>query len=365
MKITSIETFHRDSMYALVRVRTDDGAEGWGQTSAHGADLAVQVLHSAVAPHFLGEDPWDWGAAVDRFTRRTHKFVGTYLWRALCGIDTAVYDLLGKTVQRPVYQLLGGAVRTRIPVYGSSMSREIGVDEEIDRFLQARDERGFRAFKLRVAEMMGRNSDPWPGRSRDLVRAARERLGPDVTLHADANGGYSASEAIRMGRHLEAYDFGHFEEPCPWNDLESTAEVARALDIAVAGGEQDFVLEQFHRMITKRVVDIVQPDIGYVGGMLRAVKVCQMAENAGLVVTPHNANQSLSALFHLHLAASQPAVSSFLEWSIEDEPWSRDLYSPLPQVIDGAVQLSAAPGWGVDISMDFLRAAATNMTSSA
>jgi L-alanine-DL-glutamate epimerase-like enolase superfamily enzyme len=355
MRITSIETFRREEKFAVVRVRTDDGLEGWGQTSAHFAGLTVDVLHTLVAPFFVGTDPWRWGAELERFTRQSHKQYGSLLWRAVSGVDTAVHDLLGKAVGQPVHAILGGALRERIPVYASSMRRDISPEQEAERFEELRARQGIRAFKIRIGEMMGRDTDPWPGRSLELIRIVRERLGDDAVIHADANGGYSPGEAIRIGRRLEEYGFHHFEEPCPWNELESTAHVAAVLDIPVAGGEQDVVLEQFHRMVTNRVVDIVQPDIGYIGGMRRAVKVTQMAEAAGIVATPHCANRTMIGLFTLHLAASQPAVSAYQEWSIERESWSEDVFWPPLEVADGHLTVSDAPGWGVEIVPDFLR----------
>lgn len=364
MRITSIESYRHEDRFAVVRVRSDDGVEGWGQTSAHFAGLTVEVLHRVVAPHFVGTDPWEWGAELDRFTRAAHKHLGTFLWRAVSGVDTAVHDLLGKTVGKPVFALLGGAVRTRVPQYASSMRRDITPQAEADRFEELRAEHGFVAFKARIGEAMGRDTDPWPGRSRDLIRHLRERLGDDAVLHADANGGYSPGEAIRIGRRLEDEGYRHFEEPCPWNELESTAHVAQVLDIPVAGGEQDMALEQVHRMVTRRVVDIVQPNIGYLGGMRRAVKVTQMAEAAGLVATPHCANRTMIALFTLHLAASQPAVSAYQEWCIEPEPWSDELYWPPLRVEEGHLTVTDEPGWGVEISPDFLRTAERRETTA-
>jgi L-alanine-DL-glutamate epimerase-like enolase superfamily enzyme len=359
MKIASIETFRRGDQLAVVRVRTDDGHEGWGQTSTHHAETTTGVLHSLVAGYFLGSDPWDWEAGVDAFTRATHKYHGTFLWRALCGVDTAVYDLLGKATGRPVHQLIGGRVRSEVPVYGSSLRRDITPADEVERLGRLREQHGFRAFKVKIAEMMGRDTDTWPGRSEDLVRTLRRELGDEVVLHADANGGYSAHAAIRMGRLLEEQGYGHFEEPCAWHETEATAEVARVLDIPVAGGEQDNVLEQFHRMITTRTVDIVQPNIGYIGGIARARKVAQMAEAAGLVTTPHCANQSLLQVFTWHLAVSQPSVSAFQEWCIEpaSASFAEGVYGPLPEVVDGVVRLVAGPGWGVEIVPEFLKTA--------
>jgi L-alanine-DL-glutamate epimerase-like enolase superfamily enzyme len=363
MKITSIETFHRDANLAIVRVRTDEGVEGYGQTSPYLADQSVPALHSMVAPAFLGQDPWDLEAIIDRLVRSEYKFYGTVFWRALCGVDTAVWDLLGKVTGQPVYKLLGGALRERVPVYGSSMSRSISPQAEAERMAALVESTGFRAFKLRIAEVMNRDVDVYPGRSEQIVRTVREVLGPDVVLHADANGGYSVPAAIRMGRLLEELRFGHFEEPCPYPQIENTAQVAAALDIAVAGGEQDSSLEQFHRIITGRGVDIIQPDIGYIGGVSRTRRVALMAEAAGMPCTPHCANVSMLQVFTLHLAAAMPSVSQFQEWSIEDVAWPHGVYGPMPEVVDGHVQMTTAPGWGVEIDPGFL-ASATSRTSS-
>jgi L-alanine-DL-glutamate epimerase-like enolase superfamily enzyme len=355
MKIASIETFRRDDNLAIVRVRTDDGAEGIGQTSPYLAGQSVAALHELVAPFFLGRNPWDLEAAIDEFARQNYKFFGTTLWRALCGVDTAVWDLLGRVTGQPVYRLIGGAVRTRIPVYGSSMLRTITPEEESERLVALRESHGFRAFKIRVADPMGRDVDAAPGRTESIIRATRRALGDEAVIHADANGGYSVAEAIRVGRLLEENGFGHFEEPCPYPQIENTARVAAALDIPVAGGEQDQSLEQFHRMVEMRAVDIVQPDIGYVGGVSRARKVASMAEAAGMPCTPHCANRSLLQLFTLHLAASQPSATQFQEWSIETVPWVDGVYSPMPEVVDGHVELGEEPGWGVEVDESFLR----------
>lgn len=354
MKITSIETFRRDDNMALVRVRTDDGAEGWGQTSPYIASQSASLIESTLAPFFLGTDPWDLEATIDRMVLAVYKTYGTTLWRALCGIDTAVWDLLGKVTGQPVYRLIGGKLRDRIPVYGSSMRRDISPEEEADRLLALRESNGFGAFKIRIADVMGRDTDVYAGRSEDIIRVTRERLGDDVVLHADANGGYSVSRAIRVGRVLEEYNFGHYEEPCPYPQIENTARVAAALDIPIAAGEQDQLLEHFHRIINSGGVDIIQPDIGYVGGISRARKVTTMAEVAGIPATPHCANQSMLQLFTLHLAASQPSVHQFQEWSIEPVTWHEGIYRGLPEVVDGHVTLSDAPGWGVEIEEDFL-----------
>jgi L-alanine-DL-glutamate epimerase-like enolase superfamily enzyme len=364
MKIESIETFQRDDNLAIVRIRTDDGAEGIGQTSPYLANFSVPMIHSMVAPWFIGKDPWDVETLVDEFVRQKYKFYGTIFFRALCGIDTALWDLLGQVTGQPVYTLLGGRVRAKVPVYGSSMSRTITPEAEADRLQSLVESNGFRCFKIRIAEVMGQDVDAWPGRTERIIREVRERLGPDVDIHADANGGYSVSKAIRVGRMLEEYGYSHYEEPCPFPQIENTAQVAAALDIAVAGGEQDNSLEQFQRIISSHAVDIIQPDIGYIGGMSRARKVAMMAEAAGIPCTPHCANLSLLQVFTLHLAASMPAVSQFQEWSIEDTAWTRGVYEPIPEVVDGSVTMTDGPGWGIQIERSFLNNADHRITRS-
>lgn len=364
MRIREIETFQRDPQIAMVRVRTDEGLEGVGQVSPHGADLSVPLLHKMVAPFFLGRDPWDIDVLASQFVEKTYKFPSSLLLRALCGIDTAIWDLLGKASEQPVYKLLGGRARDRVPVYASSMRRDISPGAEGERLQALIDRNGFQAVKVRIGQVNGRDVDAAPGRTETLIPAIREALGDDVAINADANGAYSVSAAIRVGRMLEDYGYHHFEEPCPYQQIENTAEVARVLDIPVAGGEQDMVLEQVHRMITQRAVDIIQPDIGYLGGMARARRVVHMAEAAGIPCTPHCANLSLLQVFTLHLAMASPSISQFQEWSIEEDSWARDLYHPVPEVVNGAVAVSDAPGWGVEIDQHYLTGAERRVTTA-
>jgi L-alanine-DL-glutamate epimerase-like enolase superfamily enzyme len=356
VRIESIETLVRGPI-AVVRVATDDGVVGIGQTAPYEAELTAQVLHAMVAPCFLGRDPWDVERLVEDCLRLHYKFPSSFLHRALSGVDTALWDVLGKVTGQPVSKLLGGHARESVPMYASSMRRDISPEQEVERLGELAAEHGFRAAKIRVGQAMGRDTDASPGRTERIVAHLREVLGDGFDLSADANGGFSAARAVRVGRMLEAHGYFHFEEPCPFAQLEQTAQVAAALDIPVSGGEQDISLVQFQRMISGAVVDIVQPDIGYLGGISRARKVAVLAEVAGLPCTPHCANDSLLRVFTLHLAVAMPACTQYQEWSIEDTPWTRDLYGPAPAVVDGAVAAPAGPGWGIELSPDFVATA--------
>ena len=253
MKIASIETFVRPFV-GFVRVRLDSGAVGWGQLSTYNADISAEVLHRQVAPWVLGSNPFPIGELVERVFEREHKFPGSYLCRAVAGLDTALWDLLGKLKEKPVVSLLGG-IPGPLRAYASSMRRDIGPAAEGDRFRKLRDEQGFDAFKFRVGEECGRNEDAWPGRTESIVPAVRRALGDDAALLVDANSGFSPGRAIEVGQMLEDHGVSHFEEPCPYWELEQTREVREALALDVTGGEQDCFLPIWRRMLEMGAVD--------------------------------------------------------------------------------------------------------------
>ena len=357
MRISRIETLVKPQV-AVVRVLTDDGAEGIGQAPPFQPEIVAAVLHRLVAPHFLGRNPWHVQAMAEDCLRSQYKFSGTFLYRGLCGVETAVWDLLGKLAGQPVHALLGGALRTEIPVYASRRTRDTGPDEEAARVaeLVARD--GYRCVKVQIGARRGADADARPGRTRALIPALRQAVGPDVALSADANGGYSPARAIAVGRLMEAHGYHHFEEPCPHDQMEATAAVADALDIPVSGGEQDNQLPRFKQMIDRRAVDIVQIDIGYIGGIGRARKVADMAALAGMPCMPHAPSRSLTQVFTLHFVAAMPACTEFHEWRADnDQPWSEGIYAPMPEVVQGRVRVPQGPGWGVALQPDFIRGA--------
>src|SRR5206468_2957478 len=279
MKIKSIETFANEFV-GFVRVTDETGLAGWGQVANYNADITVLVLHRQVAPWAIGRDAVDVESLVTTIPEREHKFPGSYLCRALAGLDTALWDLRGKLAGKSVCELLGGTSRP-VCVYASSMRRDITPREEAERFVRLRHTHGYSAFKFRIGKECGRDEDEWPGRTEEIVATVSKFLGDDVALLVDANSCYTPRKAIEVGRLLEEHGVRHFEEPCPYWELEWTAAVASALAIGVAGGEQDCLLPQWRRIIETRAVDVVQPDICYLGGLTRTLTVARMAQAAG------------------------------------------------------------------------------------
>jgi L-alanine-DL-glutamate epimerase-like enolase superfamily enzyme len=355
VKIASIESFgNRD--VALVRVTTDDGSAGWGQIAPYHADTTVEVLHRQVASHALGRDPLRIDGLVDEVPELEHKFRGPHLFRALAGVETALWDLRGKLEDKGVCELLGARPRS-IRAYASSMRRDITPRDEAERLARLRDSHGFGAFKVRIGKECGHDEDEWPGRTEAVVAAVRNALGEDVALLVDANSCYTPARAIEVGRLLEESGVTHFEEPCPHWELDWTRAVTQALDLDVAGGEQDWSDVTWREIIETRVVDVVQPDVCYAGGLTMALRVARRALEAGLPCTPHSANHSLVVVFTLHLLAAIANAGPYLEFSIEqdeDYPWQAGMYEPRPVVVDGRVAVPDGPGWGVEISNGWL-----------
>jgi len=358
LKIRSIETFSNEKL-CIVRIRSDDGFEGYGQTAPYHANISALVLHQQLSPHVLGKevnDPQDIAALAETCIVREHKFPGSYLCRAVAGIETALWDLLGKREGLGVCELLGGKPRA-VEVYGSSMRRDIAPEQEAERLARLKQTSGFRAFKIRIGNNFGYNEDVWPGRTEQIVPAVRRAIGDETLLYADANSGFTPERAIEVGRMLEQYGVCHYEEPCPYPELEWTKQVADALEIPVAGGEQDTDLAHWKRMIAMHAVDIVQPDICYIGGLSRALKVANMANEHGMTCTPHAANLSLVTVFTLHMMAVIPNAGRFMEFTIENDAWTRDLYAKPLEVREGRVMVPEGPGWGVDINTGWLHQA--------
>lgn len=355
-RITRIETF-ATPLIGFVRVTTADGAQGWGQVSTYNSDITAQILHRQVAPWALGRGVDALEDVIAEIPLREHKYPGTYLCRAMAGLDTAVWDLRGRVAGKPVAALLGGAAG-KIRAYASSMRRDITPEDEAARLIALRDAHGFDAFKVRVGAECGQDRDEWKGRTEAIIPAIRRALGDDAALLVDGNSGFSPKRAIDVGHMLQDNGYEHFEEPCPYWELEQTAEVTAALTMDVAGGEQDWDLQNWRRMIALKSVDIVQPDVLYVGGMTRAMKVAQMGHDAGLPCTPHAANLSMVTIFTMHLLRAVPNPGRYLELSIEGDeyyPWQRDLFLNDPyRVENGQVTVTDAPGWGVEINPEWL-----------
>lgn len=352
MKITRVEPIIlRPSI--LVRVHTDEGITGIGECSPMNAPVIAAHVEHSLARLFVGEDPTGIEWLVEKALASTYKIAGQTQAMALSGIELACWDIAGKAAGVPVWKLLGGLYRDKVPVYASSMRRHTTPEEEAADLARIVEKHGFRAVKVKIGARMGKDEDAAPGRSEALARECRRVLGDDIAIMVDANGAFSAPRAIELGRRLEQHGVFHFEEPCPYTDDDSTARVATALDMPVAGGEQEWDLPRFKTLLARGVVDTIQPDVIKVGGLLQAKKIGVLAEAFGAPVTQHNTQPTLGTVAMLHFAAVCPAARTFQELSLDTIIGKHHLTgllrAPDLTVRDGCLRVPDGPGLGVEL----------------
>ncbi len=341
--------------YSLVRVTDSDGATGWGQTAALSAEVTEVALHKLVVPRALGHEA-DAQAVSTHVWNHAYKFRGSFLARALAGVDTALWDLAGRRAGQPVWRLLGGTGLRDIPLYLSRRTRKTTPEAEIEAIAKELDNGGYSAVKVQVGWRLGHKAEGPADRTERLIPMLRKAF-PDLRLSGDANGGYDAEGAIAIGRVMQDHGYYHFEEPCPFDDVLGTKKVADALTMHVTGGEQDNDWGKFEMMAEHRVYDILQCDLAYAGGLSRTLRIAKLADDHGLGFMPHCPSMSMLQIFTLHLLTSRPHHRESQEWRglLDRQEWAEEIYTPLPVARGGVTRAPDGPGWGVAINPDLLK----------
>ena len=354
VKIASIELLRKDGNH-FVRTRSTDGTEGISVTNGNAAVL-YPVLKDLVGPYFIGKDARQLEQLVDGVYvyKSNYKMSSLALWCPVAWVEFSLLDMLGRTSDKSVGEMLGGVLRTEIPIYAASGNRQTTAAEEVDVLNKHIEQTGAKAVKFKVGGRMSNNADSIPGRSEGLVRIVRKELGDNVTIFADANGSYDAEHAIRLGRLMEDHGIDMFEEPCPFDWLEETKRVADALSIPISGGEQETSLRRFRWMIENSAVQVVQPDLHYNGGFIRATRIARMAAKAGLTVIPHMSGGGTGYAEVLHFASFTPNIGPFQEYKGSVEQ-SGKWYDPPLRLKNGAVNVPEGPGLGTKIDDEYLK----------
>jgi len=355
-RIESVEMLQRGNNY-FVRTRSTDGAVGI--TGTKQAEDFIGVFQHLVAPYFIGKDARDLETLVDGVYRQdsNYKLASLPFWCCVAYVEQSLLDMLGKIAGKPAGALLGGVVRTEIPVYLSGSERLLTAEQEVDIYVRGVAATGAKAVKFKIGGRMSRNLDAYPGRTETLLRLARERLGDRILLRADSNGSYDAAKGIQIGRMMEGLGYEFFEEPCPFEELSETQAVARALKIPIAFGEQNYSLWQFHWMLQNHVMQIVQPDINYNGGLIRAKRVARIAEEMGRTIVPHNTQTGATSVNIIQFASCTRNATPFMEYPWRAPQKAPSWYKPDFRVVNGAIQVPTTPGMGLEIDPDFLAGA--------
>jgi len=349
MKIVDVECLILDRQFPFVRVYTDEGLVGIGECFRRLPHVVKAVVDSNLKPVLLNTDPLDTEVRwQDMYRAASAIDMGGTVYCAIAGLDIALWDLKGKALGLPVYQLLGGKFRDKIRMYASSMRRDLTPVEEARRAVSFVEE-GYSGYKLHSA-VPGATDDP-ADQTVETVREVRAAVGDDIEILVDVNGAFSTHHALEIGKQLQDLGVFHFEEPRPHYDLDGLAEVADGLEMPVASGENIFNHWQYRDLITKGKVDIIQPDVIKTAGFTEFRRIAAMASAFNTPITVHNIQPTVSAVVHLHACAAFPNVPYAQEYNIE--PISiRDelpvLKAPL-EVKNGYLDVPDGPGLGIEL----------------
>jgi L-alanine-DL-glutamate epimerase-like enolase superfamily enzyme len=355
-RIASVELLRADHVF-LVRARSADGAVGLAEGHGPVLESAHPILVQRVAPFFVDKNACELESLLRGvyLHESNYKWQGLPFWACVASVELAILDLLGQVSGRSLGDLLGGVRRREIAVYRASGNRGNPPEEEIDYLRKVVEETGAAAVKFRLGGRMGYD-EATTRRDQALIRLTRREFGEGMTLYADANGSYDVAMAVEIGRRMQDARFRFLEEPVPFDHYEETRRVADALDLPIAGGEEEASLRQFRWMIEKGVLQVAQPDIFYFGGMIRALRVAQMAAAAGLECTPHISGSGLGFLYAAHFASCSANPGPYQEYKGTDDLPVSSATAPL-RAEKGLVRIPSGPGLGVVFEPAFLRAA--------
>jgi len=368
MKISKVSTHvvgtpWRDLTY--VQVHTDEGVSGVGETRMLSHTQALLgYLAEAEQNHVLGSDPFDIESLVQRMKFGDYGRSGEIVMSGIACVEMACWDIVGKVLEQPVWRLLGGKVRDRVKAYANGWYTVERTAEDFHAAARAVVERGYQALKL----------DPFgPGRfelehsermrSIALVEAVRDAIGPSAELMLEMHGRFAPHEALRIAKLVEPFEPAWIEEPVPPDNLASLATVARGTTLPVATGERIHDRTEFRELFELRAANIIQPDIGHLGGILETRKLAATAETHHVLVAPHNVGGPVLTAANLHLAACTPNFKIQEYFNDFTEPHTRACATGCPPVIDGYFSLPAGPGLGATV--DFAIMAAANRLPGA
>ena len=357
--IETIELLRYENNF-LCRVRSKDGAVGI--SVGHGFQLKslYPIFTNLIQPFFINKDARDLDLLMEKVYvyKLNFRLSGLALGAPLATIELAILDMMGHIAGKSIGQLIGEIHHSEIEVYQATEYRDRPVEESMELITRDVNENNVRALKIKIGGLMYHTENinvvgP-PGRTETMIPLVRKTFGDDMVLYADSNGFYSVEEAIRAGKLLEEYNYQFFEEPVPFDWYEETKQVADALTIPVAGGEQEYSLHGFRWLIANKGLQIVQPDVYYFGGMIRAMKVALMAKAFGKSCTPHMSGGDLGFLYMMHFASALPNAMPHHEFKGFKTNIVFECKTSALQSVNGVVKVPTGSGSGVDIDPDFI-----------
>lgn len=337
--------------FLFVKIETDSGLVGWGEATLGWKETAVRELISDFARRYvIGKDPFDIESLWFKLYQIEHN-AGPVMYAAMAGIEMALWDIAGKACHQPVYNLVGGKVRTKVKAYANGWYNNVKDLQELAQKAKQVVERGYQALKLDPFGLGGREISRRALRQAcATVEAVREAVGDEVDILLEFHGRFSPAMAIDAVRAMVPYKPGWCEEPIPAHNNESMAQVVANSPLRIATGEHIYSRYGFLDLLQRKAAHIIQPDITYSGGFLETKKIAALAEAYYISVAPHNCDGPLKTVAGIHLAANIPNFLILETFQDYDVPWREELTSGTPQIEGGYYHVPVKPGWGLRVN---------------
>ena len=360
MKVTEVDVFlvaAKWRNFTLVKIKTDSGIVGWGEGTLGWKETSVREMIVDFARRYVvGQNPFDIEALWFKLYQVEHN-TGPVMYSAMAGIETALWDIVGKACGQPVYNLVGGKVRNKVKVYANgwySSRSDLGKLSE-----RAHDVlgRGYKAMKFDPFGPGGREITPSELRQAcKAVESLRKTVGDDIEILLEFHGRFSPSMALEAIRAMVPYAPTWCEEPIPAHNDEAMTHIVEASPLRVATGEHTYSRYGFLSLLRQNGAHIIQPDLVYCGGFLETKKIAAMAEAYYVSVAPHNCDGPLRTIASIHLCANIPNFMILETFEDYDVPWRMALVPDAPRVKDGYYEVPTGPGWGITIDESVIAA---------
>jgi L-alanine-DL-glutamate epimerase-like enolase superfamily enzyme len=352
--IDTLEMLRLDDNF-LCRVRSKDGAVGISVANNSQQRSLYPIQVNRLQPFFIGKDARDLEALLEEVYvyQSNYKLQSLALWVPLATIEFAILDMLGRIANKSMGQLVGEIHNPKVAVYRANGERDVTAEAVMENLTKQVEESQARALKIKIGGRMSHVEYP-AGRSEKLIPMVRKAFGDQMVCYADSNGSYDVAEGIKFGRLLEEYKYAFYEEPVPFDWYEETKAVTDAVNIPVAGGEQESSMHAFRWLIANDGLDIVQADLYYFGGFIRSMKVARMAAAMGKVHTPHISG-GLGYLYMIHFVSAIPNAGPYHEFKGLSQAVPFECKTSSLKTENGVVTVPTGPGSGIEIDPAFIK----------
>ena len=352
MKITDIKVFNVDCFrtnWVFIKVYTDEGITGVGESTLEYKEKALEGAVEHLKEALVGQDPRNIEKIFHDSYRDAYWRGGAVLMSALSGVEMALWDILGKSLGVPVYQLLGGKVNDKVRIYVNGWFAGAKEPEEFGEKAKIAVQRGVTAMKW---DPFGKSyleiSNADLDKALRCIQAVRDAVGPGVDLLIEGHGRFNVPTGIKIAKELEPFKPMWFEEPTPPDNLEALKAVRDKSPVPISAGERLYTLKSFKDLFEMRAADYIQPDISHAGGIMECKKIAAMSEAYYIPFAPHNPSGPVANAATLQLAACCPNFS-ILEIMYSDVDWRKDVTNEKLKYKDGYITIPDKPGLGIEI----------------